>query len=951
MAARGPDSSDEDRDEDEQDSDGDQEEDQDPTGLQSERARIEYARQLYKRAQKIHIPETILEQSKTWTYTRPLLLHCTARRTGVPLDELLYDNDGDEDEGPWSVVHAKLQQFLACLNRESYLTEGEAKVVDTEIMLPLITERELYLYLRDWMLPHYQRRTRGQDTTQTSSANMIEQTIQGAQKISVLEDANLLYLLGKRREEKSMRSHRVSLIKKKVELAKSKTRRLTGQDPTIGTAAQTINNDKVKRMSDYVLCTGTASAMRCFASLLFCFACCLRHISFEKAVQPNLYLDMLGDKFFEAAGQRTYEMAALVIDKSKENLLGHKQISGAIHARDLFRCPVWFLACYLVFIKFVIWGQHYPDFDDDSSWMNHHILQTESKVNTNEGMSDKEVRCDYHFLYENALGMSKEDIAQTPLRHGGRHLAVLTMCKGGVPALDQNDFGMWGDIHSRRNNNYAWNVICSSAAFAVAGTPCNASAPHESPYRKIEVPDSLAAFFFDPPFKWDKKWKGGARPKKNCCFSFNNAVIMLTKTFIQGLPIILRRYEAEISENPNHILNHESIVCLINNTEYQRFAQQQLEAYDAALLPVAHDQANLDSILAAQHRQAISVDLLLRQQSQNLANHGQLEEKIDKIALDIARVSQMLEGLSTSTDRAHRSGGENSNQTIVSSSPPVQTSAPHTGGTGSRTALSETNVNRLISHEQLLEYENALEFLPSLETLNRMTEHGQQFGMQQIVTAYLVGNKQKDGFTQYPSMEFMDRTHGDRWVSQIKKPGVGSGVKIVNLRNRANQVRAIFEFIKGRIPSSASKSLLQNALDQAKLLDAARSKNETLSSWWDRYQSDQAQLKKARGLEAELMEATWLTAMQKSHMLSLLRCVYDLVEASKTTERSNKGKGSRTEKHSLDAMKRAEKQFSDYLSASGTPAAATKEQKSKKRKNAEEDVADSQAATPGSTPG
>jgi hypothetical protein len=946
MAARGPDSSDEERDEDEHDSDGDQEEDQDPTGLESEEERIEYARQLYKRAPKIHIPETIFEQSKTWTYLRPLLLHCAARRIGVPLNELLYDNDGDADEGPWSVVHGKLQQFLACLNRESYLTEGEAKVVDAEIMLPLITERELYLYLRDWMLPHYQRRTRGQDTTPTSSANMIEQTIQGAQKIGNLEDANLLYLLKKRREEKSVRSHRVLLIKKKVELAKSKTRRLTGQDPTIGTAAQTINNDKVKRMSDYVLSTGTVSAIRCFTSLLFCFACCLRHISFEKVVQPNLYLDMLGDKFFEAAGQRTYEMAALVIDKSKENLLGHKQISGAIHARDLFRCPVWFLACYLVVIKFVIWGQSYPDFDDDSSWMNHHILQTESKVNTNEGMSDKEVRCDYHSLYENALGMSKEDIAQHPLRHGGRHLAVLTMCKGGVPALDQNDFGMWGDIHSRRNNNYAWNVICSSAAFAVAGTPCNASAPHESPYRKIDVPDSLAAFFFDAPFKWDKKWKGGARPKKNCCFSFNNAVIMLTKTFIQGLPIILRRYEAEILGNPMHILNHESIVCLKENPEYQRFAKQQLEAYDAALLPVAHDQANLDSILAAQHRQAISVDLLLRQQSQNLANHGQLEVKIDKIALDIVRVSQMLEGLSTSTDRARRSGGENSNEATASSSPFVQTSAPHTSGTGGRTRLTENNVNRLISHEQLLEYENAIEFLPSLETLNRMTEHGRQFGMQQIVTFYLVGNKQKDGLTHFPSMEFMDRTYGDRWVSKIKRPAVSSGVKIVNLRNRAHQVRVIFEYIKSRIPSSASNSFLQNALEQASLLDAARSKQETLSSWWDRFQSDQAQLKKARELEADMHGTNFLTDKQKSHMLSLLSSVHNLVEQSKTTERSNKGKGSRTEKLSLDAMKKAEKQYSEYLSASGAPEAATKAMKYKKRKNAEEDASD-QAATPG----
>ena len=387
-------SDDDDQAEEEGSEDDGPEEEEDPSGLRTEEQRQEYAHQLFKRAQKLEIPEKVLEQSKCWTYTRGLLLHCAVKRSlpGVQMEYLLYD--GDMEDGPWTIVLENLQAFLSCLAQGSFLTQKHAKEIELKVALPLITERGLYLYLRDWMIPYYQRRTRGEDTTVTSSAHMIEQTIQGGQKIGALEDADLLHQLGKRREEKSMRSHRVALIKKTVQLATSAKRRLNYQDPTVGTAAQTLNSDKVRTIADYVLRKGSDTAIRCCCCLLFCFACCLRHISLEKAVQPNLFLDMIGDKFFEAAGQRTYEMAALVIDKSKENLLGHKQVTGAIHARNLFICPLWFLACYISFIKFVVWRQNYPDFDDDSSWMEVPLIQSESKINTNEGMSERKREID-----------------------------------------------------------------------------------------------------------------------------------------------------------------------------------------------------------------------------------------------------------------------------------------------------------------------------------------------------------------------------------------------------------------------------------------------------------------------------------------------------------------------------------------------------------------------------
>jgi hypothetical protein len=180
------------------------EEEPDPTGFSTSEHRQEYAHQLYKRAHKFEIPASVLEQSKCWTYLRPLLLHCAVKRSlpSISMEDLLYDGDGDDPHGQWTVVFKNLQAFLNCLEQGSYLSKNQAEAMDLKMTLPLMIERELYLYLRDWMLPHYQRRTRGDDTTDKSSANMIEQTIQGGQKIANLENADLLYHVGKQREEK-----------------------------------------------------------------------------------------------------------------------------------------------------------------------------------------------------------------------------------------------------------------------------------------------------------------------------------------------------------------------------------------------------------------------------------------------------------------------------------------------------------------------------------------------------------------------------------------------------------------------------------------------------------------------------------------------------------------------------------------------------------------------------
>jgi hypothetical protein len=258
--------------------------------------------------------------------------------------------------------------------------------------------------------------------------------LQGAQKIAALEEPWLLRALKLKRTETSVRIPSVNSLKFRVKLATSTRRLLNHEDPLVGTAAQTLNSEKAKKLADYAWIHGVAEDFRMVSSLMFCCACCLRHISLECLTYSNLFLDQVGDKHFELSGQKIYEMLAICIDKSKENLIGHKQISGCIHALDVFTCPVVLMAVWF-FIKFIVWEQHYPDFDSDD-WMTIPVLQTRGKIHLSDKMSDAEVRKDYDRQYKQCFPeISPEAMKQLPKRHAGRHLCVLIMNSGGKPEV------------------------------------------------------------------------------------------------------------------------------------------------------------------------------------------------------------------------------------------------------------------------------------------------------------------------------------------------------------------------------------------------------------------------------------------------------------------------------------------------------------------------------------
>lgn len=276
--------------------------------------------------------------------------------------------------------------------------------------------------------------------------------------------------------------------------------------------------------------------------------------------------------------------------------------------------------------------------------------------------------------------------------------------------------------------------------------------------------------------------------------------------------------------------------------------------------------------------------------------------------------------------------------------------------------MQADSISSCASPGDLFAYDKAVEYLPSLEELNRKTSDGRQYGMQRIVTAYLVGNKQKDGMTPYPPLQYMDETYGLSWVSQIKKPEPKLGVKLANLLNRVNEVRTIFQYIKSKIPSNASGPLIENALEQAKLLDLSRSKRVTLSSWWESYQCNQTQKKKAKLLEERVRKDTILTDKERAHLISMVKTVHDLVDAGETTERSNKAEGSRTLKPALVAMKKAAKQYQEYLNVHGAPSLEENVGGTKQRKRSHKvmeeassegsiTVTPTRAATGTSTPG
>jgi hypothetical protein len=293
------------------------------------------------------------------------------------------------------------------------------------------TARDLYLYLRDIMVPFYERKGRGEDLCKISSGNMIENTIQGAQKVAVLEEPELLRILKKKRHEPTVRSSCVNSLKHRTLNATSTRRLLNHQDPLVGTVSQTMNSERAKRLTAYAWIHGVPEDFRMVASLMMCCACCLRHITLELLTYSNLFLDFLGDPHFAHFGQKIYSMLAICIDKSKENLIGHKQISGCIHALDIENCPIVLMSVWF-YIKFVVWKQHYCDFDSDE-WMNTPLMQTRGKIHLADKMSDTDVRKDYHRMYKQALpDLTDEMLKSLPLRHAGRRLCVMWMNNGGV---------------------------------------------------------------------------------------------------------------------------------------------------------------------------------------------------------------------------------------------------------------------------------------------------------------------------------------------------------------------------------------------------------------------------------------------------------------------------------------------------------------------------------------
>jgi hypothetical protein len=510
----------------------------------------------------------------------------------------------------------------------------------------------------------------------------------------------------------------------------------------------------------------------------------------------------------------------------------------------------------------------------------------------------------------------------------------------GLPAEDQNDMG-WASRVTRRNAFYGWNTINKNSATTIAGTPYGSRIEHQSPFNLIQVPDSILSALYDPPLKWRQKWLESGPPKKSCCVAFNALIIMLFQTFIQALPIIFRMHGKSIDDNPEHVLNHESVKRIMASGEYKDFAAAQLIAYDAAIeRPLSQDQATLDALTHTTSAIHTKVDSLITisamgQQKQS-EHHESAKEKLSEIVQILKEIRFDQTGGNTLSRAPALEPGfgiqgavaavsTTTHATSVDISAPVAAAAPrHTGhrahGTAANRATGQS-FPRTVSMDDLLEYRNAVHYFRSLDILDKQDVAGIRHGCEELVRAVQCGLKQADGISQYPSLLEMDSAKGKQWTNQVKCPADWDGPK-PSIRGIAAKYRGIHEYVEAQVPFGAVGSRLDKAIRSAQILDKSREKGFSLSAWWDKHTTNMAQVKKAKDLREIVLSSKVLDSEEKVIVTNLLNCVDTLAEEEPTSAqlKEDKKKGSRALHPTVTAFKKAENKYKDFMQSKLQPA-------------------------------
>ena len=746
------------------------------------------------------------------TYLTSYIFYAMTLKLAIPVSNLT----GDDADGEWERVSDLVKKYLDNLLLEGAVTKEASQVLHAQVgCLPLMEAHSLSLFLGRVFVPYWDRRATFNDSSSEASHNMVDQCIQGAEKIAKAEAADMMRILGLRRAEDNVRSEAVKKIKKNLQLATSTNRRLRGSDPLVGTALATINSDSFNKMAHHALRTGRPDHIRTMFYLLKATAVCFRGGTMENLTTDCCFLGELGDR--RLVNQKRHELFSVLHDKSKENLTGHRTVSGSVHSMDVFTCPNVFEALYF-FILVVLWGQDYPDFDDNL-WFGHPVFQAEANVNTKRGLSAAEVRAGIQELYQEALKVDKSDLVGKPIRHAGRHVCVMIMNAAGIPAEDQNDLG-WGNKFSRRNEFYGWNTIGRNAALALAGT-CRddyGQQSHSPPHRNRTPSDEVCRDLHASPFEVAQKWAtSGQSPPSEAAKGHNSLRMAHVRTLIEALPIIYESYAPD-PNNADHFLNHAAFKRFMEGKLYQSYAVDQLAAYRAALAsPASAEQQTILSIAAAQRRQEADAQLIRRavdETKDEVRSMRRLLEELLELQKQVQQQPHMVPAgppLSEAT-----SGGLTAHPS--SDSPPAAAPSP-------ALASAESALFR-----EVFKFQNAKHMLCTLEVLNQKQVTGVQHGCAAAVDAYFIGRKKPDGLNRWPPIQAMDAKFGEDWVTRkIEYPRDTQG-KITDstpLHNHCMAIRSVVLKVMSKIPASEPQDFA-NAMRQAQILDTQRGNHEYL---------------------------------------------------------------------------------------------------------------------------
>jgi hypothetical protein len=228
-----------------------------------------------------------------------------------------------------------------------------------------------------------------------------------------------------------VRGARIAAIRNRVAKQKATMRRLTQEEPLIGTQAAVINSDDMKTILEWCFKKGTPEHRRLAMHLALGTATLMRSNNMESMALNYMFVGQVGDSSIQ--GLDVHKVLAFLVDRSKTNQTGHKFVTGAVHHLDPIRCPIFWTAVWLVtrFLPFAQGGLggSYPALNT-KEWYETPLMCERDQVDTKAQMSAEKTLAAITEALRESLDLGDAEVLSSKKRHLCRTLGVDTLMSG-----------------------------------------------------------------------------------------------------------------------------------------------------------------------------------------------------------------------------------------------------------------------------------------------------------------------------------------------------------------------------------------------------------------------------------------------------------------------------------------------------------------------------------------